>query len=156
MTHKIGFTLLELLIVISIISLLLLFSIPGQQQLYEQNQLKIVSNRLKSVVQYGRNMALARDVILALAPLNNQNWSQGLVLFIDNKKHQPSQDKIIQIWQWASHSIHISWQGFQSTNYLLFSPNLKNASCNGHFLLVTKNNLPKKIILNRFCYVHDE
>ncbi|WP_131781648.1 pilus assembly FimT family protein [Legionella gresilensis] len=156
MKFKVGFTLLELLIVISIVSLLLLFSIPNHQQLYEQNQLKIVSDKLKNAVQYGQTMTFVRNVILTLAPLDNQNWSQGLVLFIDNKNHRPGKDKIIQIWQWPSHMIQVNWQGFQSSKYLIFSPNLKNASCNGHFLLKTQGNLSKKIIVNRFCYIHDE
>ncbi|WP_244917899.1 hypothetical protein [Legionella busanensis] len=129
---------------------------PSQRQLYEKNQLKIVSNKLKNAVQFGRNMAFVHNVALALAPLNNQDWSQGLVLFIDNSNHKPYKDKIIQIWQWSSHMIQINWQGFQSAKYLLFSPNLKSASCNGYFLLTTQSNLSKKLILNRFCYVHND
>ncbi|WP_419421081.1 pilus assembly FimT family protein [Legionella sp. D16C41] len=155
MIYKQGFTLIELLIVISIVSLLFLFSTSSDYQLYEKNQLQIISDKLKSAIRYGRYKALAQGTTLALVPLDNFNWSAGMVLFIDNKKHKPDKENIIRVWQQYTRTIKIDWQGFQSKHYLIFTPILKKAACNGHFTLSINNKIQKKIIVNRLCFTHE-
>ena len=155
MLNRQGFTLIEILMVVIMIGLLLLFA-PIGQPLYQKNQIKIISDKLKSAIQYGRNMAPAQGNFLILRPWDGLDWSNGIALFLSDKTHVPTAEKIIQVWQWAPNGMQIRWQGFQSKNYILFSPALKNASCNGHFSFLIKGHEQEKIIINRFCFAHSE
>ncbi|WED44644.1 GspH/FimT family protein [Legionella cardiaca] len=147
-----GFTLIELLCCLLLLSLLFFISLPISLTMLHQNQLEIMEDEICTAIRYARKMALLYDVRLALTPLAEAgDWSRGMILFVDNKKHkyQPG-SQVLHQWQWHQPGLQVSWNGFQSNSYLLFSNNLKHAATSGHFNLLTAESKHVKLIVNRF------
>ncbi|ASQ45719.1 GspH/FimT family protein [Legionella clemsonensis] len=147
-----GMTLLELVCCLLLICVLFFTTVPAQFSLMQHNQLKVMEDEISNAIRYARKMALLHGVPLALTPLQSSNdWSKGMILFIDNKQHQyRSGDKLLHQWQWQKPGLQISWKGFLSNSYLLFSNNLKHAATSGHFDLFTADSKHVKLIVNRF------
>ena len=147
-----GFTLVELLIGVLIITLLALFCLPLGLSSYQKNQLQITENELSNAVRFARTMAMLQGSPLVLRPLpNSKDWSDGMILLVDNKNHcYRKGDKILHQWQWQHSAVRISWHGFQSDDYLLFSPELKHAASSGHFDIYVNQEKSMQLIINRF------
>ncbi|MFY7698289.1 MAG: GspH/FimT family protein [Legionella sp.] len=155
MKHKSGFTLLELLVVLVISLLVLFFSLATMRQFTEKNQVTSLIDQLKSAIYYARIQAVIIDKPLILRPLLSNNWSKGAMLFIDNASHLCRENcQILQLWQWNV-SEDISWHGFQSQNYLLFTPDVSSQAVNGYFEIIQKNQ-HYKLILNRFGRIRND
>ncbi len=151
MSRNYGLTLLELLASLLIISILCMFCVPLGLSVYENNQLQVVGDEISTAIRFARNMALLHQLPLALTPLNQSNdWSEGMVLFVDNKKHRLTEhDKLIQQWNWQRRGVKVSWQGFQTNDYLLFPTELHHAALSGHFDLQNREGRVVKLVINR-------
>lgn len=82
-------------------------------------------------------------------------------LFVQKKHDTPYQsgDSIIREWHCPKSVPRISWRGFIATEHLRFSPSIKQAALNGHFLLAlpdVKAVGERKIIINRLGRVKTE
>ncbi|WP_051555256.1 GspH/FimT family pseudopilin [Legionella fairfieldensis] len=143
-----GLTLIELLFCLLIITLLLV-SLSFGLSIHQKNKAQIRENDLKMAIYYARNMALLKGKPLVLTPLTDSDWSTGMMLFIDNKTHRYSPEtQLIHQWQWHK-EIKITWHGFYSDQYLLFSPDLAHAAITGHFNLQKGDGSQVKLIINR-------
>lgn len=147
-----GLSLIELLISLALIGFLSFLCVPSSVMLYQRNQLQVRENEIITALHYARNSALIQEITLALAPLpDSTDWSQGMILFIDNENHQfHAGSKLLQQWHWSQPSIRLSWHGFHSSNYLLFSSELKHMAASGHFLLENQQSKSIKLVVNRF------
>lgn len=154
MFNQDGYSLIELLIVVSISVSLLWFAMPFDQSLYQKNQLKILMDTVNQALAYGRTRALAEDRFLVLKPIDDTNWSSGFVLFIDNKTHQFTKENSLQYWSFKPGLFEIQWHGFRSNHAIVFSPTLKQAACNGHFSFLIHGKEVAKLVVNRVCYTH--
>lgn len=125
--------------------------VPAHFALTQKNQLKVIEREISHAIHYARKMALLYGVRLALTPLTgSEDWSKGMVLFIDNEQHQyHSGDKLLHQWLWEKPGLQISWKGFLSNSYLLFSSNLKHSATSGHFDLFTAEAQHVKLTVNR-------
>ncbi|MDI9819889.1 MULTISPECIES: GspH/FimT family protein [unclassified Legionella] len=145
-----GITLLELLIYLGLSGFILFMCLPSWSPFLHKNQLNLVVDELNSAIHYARNMALVSESALLLAPLPHKDWSEGMILFVDNPKHQyESGDKLLYQWQWTHPGVQLSWKGFQSNDYLLFSNDLNHAALSGHFDIVSEF-AHVKLVVNRF------
>jgi Tfp pilus assembly protein FimT len=147
--YEIGVTLLELIILLAITGILYIIYIPISQLYLQHNHLEIVENDIKGAIRYARNMALIRGENLALIPLTN-DWSTGMQLIVDNPLHRYNdKDELIHQWQWYPIKLKITWHGFQSNYFLSFTPNFKQSSLSGHFLIIDLAGKQKKLVVNR-------
>lgn len=153
-----GLTLIELLIVLTLMSVVTLMSAPMFLAIYQKNQLEITKNELGAVIRYARNKALEYHVSLILAPVPPlTDWSKGMILFIDNKNHKYSAgDQLLYQWGGAPDGIQVSWRGFFSNDYLRFSPELREAATSGHFDLINAHSSHCKLIVNRIGRVTEQ
>ncbi|KTD36209.1 Tfp type 4 fimbrial pilin related signal peptide protein domain protein [Legionella nautarum] len=151
MIRNYGLTLIELLAGLMIIGIVFALCIPLGFSLYGKNQLKLLENEIGIAIRFARNMALLKHVPLVLTPLpSSDNWSDGMILFIDNKNHQYAEtDEIIHQWNWQKLKVQVSWVGFRSNNYLLFSSTLSHSASNGHFILRNNEGNTVKLVINR-------
>jgi prepilin-type N-terminal cleavage/methylation domain-containing protein len=151
MIKNLGLTLIELLAGLMIISIMFAFCIPLGLSLYGKTQLKQLENELGIAIRFARNMALLKHLPLVLTPLpNSNNWSDGMILFVDNKNHQYTEaDQIIHQWNWQKLKVQLSWFGFRSNNYLIFSSTLNHSTANGHFILRNNEGDSLKLVINR-------
>lgn len=141
-----GFTFIELLCVLTIIASLTLASLSSLSRMKEKNDLDYVEKRLIFALKLARTKAILMNRPIKVIPFKN-NWSQGLTIFTA-KKENP-----ILILDWSNRKIVLSWQGFISSRYLIFSRDLLNEASSGHFLLKTPRGLRRKIVLNRLGHL---
>lgn len=73
-----GLTLLELLIVITILALLLGVALPAMQDLIERNRLKTAAQALAEDLQWARSEAIKRNRVLGFS-VDTERWCYGVV-----------------------------------------------------------------------------
>lgn len=141
---------IELIIGISIFAILSLFNLTSSSQLFCKNHIEARMLEINHVLNFAKNQALIRGQNLALVPFNeNDGWSSGMKLFIDNPQHKPKDDsELIYTWQWKHSMLHIDWRGFQSSHLLLISPDLSQNAMNGVFMLKERG-MKAKLVVNR-------
>ena len=150
-----GLSLIELLVYGLITGLLLVSAVPLGQDFYQKNRVTTAADALEAAIHYARNKALISNKALALAPLDGESWSSGMVLFEDNRAHRfrPG-DLSLHEWAWHYEGLDIRWHGFQSHAYLVFAPQLRHASANGKFTIYSPS-YQKTLVLNRLGHVHE-
>jgi len=96
-----GFTLVELLITIVVVSILLAAGVPAFQSFIKNNRVTGQANDLVSAIQLARNEALKRGVITVVCASNDQKsctkdkntWADGWIVFSDpNRNITPDTD----------------------------------------------------------------
>ncbi len=149
-----GFTLAELLVVLTIIGLLSFFGIPiGQSLVHKSYRAKVVAE-IENAVLMARTTALATNETLLITPLVADSWSYGIVLLKDNTQHRFSETaQILHQWQWNCSGLNVEWNGFISKQYLLFAPRLSQSALSGSFTVKNKATVDKKIIVNRLGHI---
>lgn len=151
-----GLTFIELLISLILMGMIFLSGLFVWGKSSHKNHMKARAKEISMAIRFARNLALVKNLSLVLAPLPNEdNWSKGMILFVDNKTHRyTDKDKLIYQWQWSSASVQVIWHGFYSDHYLLFAAQLKHAATSGHFLIESPLNDPIKLVVNRIGRVN--
>ena len=146
-----GLTLIELLVSMVIFAIVLCCSFSFSPSVYKKNQLQMVTDEVKGAIHFAKIQSLLTGDILALTRIPGSNdWSEGMLLFVDNGKHQYGPDvKLLHEWHWQLSGVHIIWQGFQSKEYLLFSPDIGSNAVNGYFIIKNHMQQQAKLIVNR-------
>jgi len=146
-----AFTLIELLLSLSILATILFFTIPFESSLHQKNQVQVIQDGIKGAVRYAKTQALISGSNIILTPLQNTNdWSDGMLLCMDNAKHRCiPDDKLIHEWHWLSPGIHVGWRGFQSRHYLLFSADASQNAVNGSFTIKSNSKYAVKLVINK-------
>lgn len=146
-----GVSYLELILAILILGVLFSFAVPSIKAIYQKNQLEQMENDIITSVHYARNQAILQQRPLILAPFpENGDWSQGMILTTKD-------NRIIHQWRWNNHALQIRWCGFLAKDHLLFAAELKQAACNGHFLIESHDGSRlSKLVINRFGRIKKE
>lgn len=146
-----GFTLIELLICLVLMATIFMFSAPLTSRLYQQNQIQVIQDNIQSAIRFAKTQALVTGKNMLLTPLpNSMDWSSGILMFADNEKHvYTPTSQIVHEWHWQYPAVEVSWYGFQSNQYLLFSIEASRNAANGYFLI--KSQVPQrvKLVVNR-------
>lgn len=164
-THKkyCGFTLIETLITLSIITILLSIAVPSFSGLITEIKLATQSNELLSMLILTRSEAIKRNQRVTMCKSSNSltcttqgSWDQGWIIFIDNPPAgtAESNDIILKI-----HPPIIGGNtiiGNQNvSNYISYTPNgrstlTNNAMQGGTIYICNPNKLPdgRKITLS--------
>ena len=149
-----GFTLFELLVVLSIFVIIFLFSWGVNPQFFTKNKIDLLEKQVANSIHYSRNQAMISGQDVTLNALDKSgDWSQGMVLFIDNSTHRYAEGdhaKVLYSWHWqSSPQLRLVWQGFKSKDYLTFSGNLRRSTVNGHFEILQNGVVVRRIVINR-------
>ena len=96
MKHETGFSLLELMIVITVAGILMAVGIPGMVTIVQNNRILATSNDFVSAIHAGRMESIKRrsTVVLcasadpeAAAPTCSADFSQGWIAFVDRNQN---------------------------------------------------------------------
>ena len=90
-----GFTLIELMVTISVAAILLALAVPAFQNLLISNRITAQTNDLVSDLAFARSEAIKRGLIVSACVANTPlttpptcgagtNWSSGWIVFVDN------------------------------------------------------------------------
>lgn len=155
MSRQHGFTLLELLICLAIISILLLTASPKLGQLIHKNEADASINMLFRGWQHARSLAISRSTRVMVCGSDDgincqKEWRRQLILFIDaNKDFKPDHDEVLQHYEINSSQGTLQTRVGFGGNYAYLEPTGK-APLTGSFLYChTKDSsLERKISWN--------
>jgi len=89
--HSDGFTLLELLIVVSIAAILMLVAAPSMVDMQKRGAVKGLARDVVSAINYARSEGLSRNKLVSMCPSADgatcgdaAAWSDGWLIFIDD------------------------------------------------------------------------
>jgi type IV fimbrial biogenesis protein FimT len=146
---ELGFSLVELLFIITLISILLTLSFPVYRHLILELRLFILTERVSSTLNYAQSEAIKRQTVITICKSKNGksclgNWKEGWIVLV-NKNATPSFEntQILHVYSALSHSESIEWRGFRSNDYLQLYPD--GSSQNGSFILCV-HELSKKMV----------
>ena len=147
-----GWTLTEFILVITILSLVLCFSLPMLSNLRQNNQVQLIENDLLHSIQMAKIYARVSGEKVVLQPISkSKDWSNGIILMAESQ----SIARVINRVNWPASPIHVSWHGFRKRDALYFTSDLTHSAVNGYFLI--QNKIHKtKLIINRIGRVRKE
>lgn len=95
MNRKTGFSLVELMITLTIASILLGYAMPSFQHFKLNNQMNSERNRLTSSLHFARHHAISNQIYVVICPSisgkgcdNQSKWYEGWMIFQDNNKNR--------------------------------------------------------------------
>jgi len=138
---KPAFTLLELIIVLTIISILSLLTVPTLQRMIYYHASYVDMARLYRSIYFTRSQAIYRQQMTQLSPING-HWRHGYIVTIH--------DRPLAHFQGIRPGAHLIWKNFPNSPYLQFTPEGFTNYQNGTFTYTSADgNLTRKLIINQ-------
>lgn len=144
-----GFSLFEVLICLLIMNIFII-GISTFAEKYNYQTLDSISREISSAVRFAKFFAIIRGEKLILKCKTSNDCSLGLRLY--NKKTK----EIIKQWDWPYNKNKIFWHGFNTTNELVFTSDIKRNAANGKFNILYRNKVVKILIVNRLGTIRSE
>ncbi|MGX5174299.1 GspH/FimT family pseudopilin [Aliikangiella sp. IMCC44653] len=114
-----GFTLIDLMIALSIFVVLFGYAVPKLTLFIEKQATISVLLNLKSSLQYARKMAITNTKKVTLCPSNDgrtctQNWSKGYLIFFDKDEDRlfNNSDVLLKLNQLNDDNLSLRWRAF--------------------------------------------
>lgn len=79
-----GFTLIELVIVVALISIVAAFAVPSFGRLIESNRVSSTANGILGMLSYTRSEAVKVGRTVNVRPVDGANWGSGLLVWLDS------------------------------------------------------------------------
>lgn len=125
-----GFSLLELILCLMIISVMVLMSLPGLPVIEQSRQTGII-NSLSDLLRLASSEAIRNRQSVTVCPWGldqcGENWNMGALLMLD--------DKVLMEKRWQAAPGNLSWRSFSGQQLLEFSPDGGLIYQNGSFSL---------------------
>lgn len=144
-----AFTLIELIITVSLIALLTALSLPQLQHFYQQQRSQQTAWAFYNLLQYSRHKAIQLGKTLTLCADNgNLQCRSGnlwqnprLLLFIDNNQNgnREADEEILYQLDLSKNNGSIHWRSFGNKAYLQWQNNGMTFYQNGSFLYCPAN-----------------
>jgi type IV fimbrial biogenesis protein FimT len=118
-----GFSLLEILVTLFILSILLSLAIPSYRIFLHQSQDKIMRETLFRAIHLARSEAMSRGEAVSLGK-NGKSWEQGIILFVDQKEDGSVEnaEQIIVRFDAAKRRGVLHWRSALGREYLRMLP----------------------------------
>lgn len=146
-----GFTLIELMITLTIMAAMLTIAVPGLQQFLISGNLISLSNDIMASLNFARSEAVKRGLSVSLCPSANRttctgSWSQGWIVFVDNNSDGElnGSDALLRVHEAASAS------------YSVTSTLVDGASATVAFVTYARNGIANDTGKFALCYNSDE
>ncbi|MGH1485087.1 MAG: GspH/FimT family pseudopilin [Cellvibrionaceae bacterium] len=140
-----GFTLLNLLITLSIVGILLSTGIPGLSTLLANSQANNAYQRLFTLIQFTRIQAVNYQSQVIICPTVNKktcisNWNQPLMVFVDinDDKTKNANELLLQSFSKMQKDEYINWKASGELHYLRFKPDGSTGNQNGRLTYCLK------------------
>lgn len=125
-----GFSLIELMITIAVMSSLLTIGMPSYHDLIQRYYIKTEVDKWLLALNHARQAAITSGNIITLCPSSNgfscgKNWHDGAILFIDNNRdhRKDSIEVILEVVEPTNNQQSLTWRAFQNKNYIQFQQN---------------------------------
>lgn len=143
-----GYTLIELLATIAIISILVGSSLPSLSHLFESDTLASSINSLTGALARTRSESIKRNQQVVLCKSQDgescstqSRWEQGWIIFsdLDQDRDRDANEPVIQVQTHLSQLIQLDYRAFGSSNYIVYRPEGFTRT-NGTFTFCVRNN----------------
>jgi type IV fimbrial biogenesis protein FimT len=153
-----AFTLLEMLITLSISVILMTLSFPSLKQIYEKSQDDQFLTQLLQTIELAKFEAQTKHIPVSLCKSKNQqscndgDWKEGYLIFFDEQEDGIVRDErqIITVRHALSPHGELRWRSYPFyRHYLHFSPTGLTRSDNGTFWHCHGQSVRWAVILNK-------
>lgn len=135
-----GYTVLELLLVMSILAILLATAAAPLNNFFTRYSNELIGRQLFDLVSLGRGKAYGHRCTYTLCPLASDNncgtdWTEGALLFMDRDGDgkRASGEQVERIMSRLSPGASLVWRSFGNKNYLQFRPDGITRNQSGNF-----------------------
>ncbi|CCF96902.1 putative type IV pilus assembly protein FimT [Ralstonia solanacearum K60] len=134
-----GFTLIELMVTIAVISIMLVLVAPSFSDFLRKQRMLSAADSITSAIGQARTRALAQSAYVTVAPVNG-DWANGWQVFSEGQNpngiYDPSSDTLLSQYDALTNGLKVTYNstayvggaGNASGNYLIYSPNGYTAS----------------------------
>jgi type IV fimbrial biogenesis protein FimT len=140
MHNKTGFSLIELLITVVLISIISILAIPNFQSFFKQSQSKTLATQLMEALHLTRSEAMLRGITITLCQSADHttcsgNWQDGQIIFADTKNTATVENKesLLYVFPSSRQKGILHWRSSLHRNYLSFYPTGFTRSEDGTF-----------------------
>lgn len=141
-----GFSLLEILISLVIVSIIALFSIQGISDFFEHRKQRVYMQQLYHDLKWARAEAVALNTLVMLQA--NQDWCAGWEM--------RSNSQVLKHREGIKNYCKIIFSGSLSATSFQFAPDGSSNYQNGHFYFYDHEKVTMKIIVNQLGRVRWE
>lgn len=120
-----GFTLLELLLVLTLVAALLALGVPAYQHLIANERAATQVDQLVAAINFARSEAVKRNTIITLCKSKDGHhcqgeWRDGWIVFVDSQATGTvgSQNDILRVYGALPAKDQLVWCASRSSNYL--------------------------------------
>ena len=139
-----GFSLIELLATLAVVSILIAESIPGLNAMLAQERSTSLTNKLAGTLAYARSEAITKhQTVIACQSTNSSTcdksgkWQNGWIVFIDKNrnKQRDATDTLLRVYSTVNNGTQAIFKGSAGIKYYIkYKPN-GTAHPNGSFLI---------------------
>lgn len=157
-SHCKGFSLLELIITVAIVSSIAFVAIPGMNSIHQSSRSKTYAASMIRDIYYARAQAITNNQFVTLCGsgidgICDKDWSSGHLIFTDANANGVLDDgEVILRKNFSSHGGRVSWRSFQNKPYLQYRPSGFSHFQSGSFIYCPSDGssqYAKRLVLNR-------
>lgn len=152
-----GYTLIEILLTITISAVLLGLGLPSFSSLLSSNRLASQVNNMSSTLALARSESVTRNHYVVICKSANQqsctrttSWNQGWLVYVDkNRDRKKNKDEpVLHVQQGFKNSTQLDYRAFGSRHYIVYRPTGETRT-NGTFTFCDPKNpdLKRALIL---------
>ncbi|MFK7864763.1 MAG: GspH/FimT family pseudopilin [Pseudohongiellaceae bacterium] len=163
MSQQKAFTLIELLIVLTIVAIALSIALPNFSEFIEQKKANDTIKRVKQAITVAKVGAVVNGNYVTLCKSRSGekcegNWEQGMIAFTDKNGDRKinQDDRLLRYFTFPEVEGTIRWRAFQNRQYLQITGQGFTRFQNGNFTYCPHNKKPylaRQIIINRTARV---
>ncbi len=141
MKKVIGLTLFELLVALSLISVLVALAIPAFSHFVSRQRADADIRRVYQALHFSRVAAVDINAVVSLCPANEEgsscarDWAAGMIAFVDanaDGRRQP-EERLLRYFAALADSSTLQWRAFGSRFFVRFRAEGAITSQNGSF-----------------------
>ena len=127
-----GFTLLELMVCISILVILAVTAIPSFSEVIKRNKTQTHMNNIYHLLVFARSESVSYNKPVTICPSRDQvsciqsrDWSNKYLLVFYNDNYDDTHDsdeRIARIFKTGKEGSKLLWRSFRNKSYLTFMP----------------------------------
>lgn len=115
-----GFTLVELMVTVSILAITLAIAVPSYQSFVARNRLAASTNELVSALALARSEAIKRATRVSVA---SSDWSSGWQVFVDaGTAGDPTGDTILRVYEASEQGNAVITADLNFSTYVSYLP----------------------------------